>query len=69
MRQIRKARVQDATVMPMPIPILAPVDKPVEDGGGEGPGVKLNALLEIVMLGAVVVVVLGLVVLLEKGLD
>lgn len=47
--------------MLMPIPILAPVDKPVEDGG-EGPGGKLNALLEIVLLSAVGFVVLGTLV-------
>ena len=54
-------------MMPMPIPILAPVDKPVEDQG-EGPEGKLNALLEILMLSAVVFVVLGMLVLLIKGL-
>lgn len=56
------------TVMPMPIPILAPVDKRVEDGG-EGSGGKLNALLEIVVLSGVGFVVLAALVLLVKGLD
>ena len=54
--------------MLMPIPILAPVEKPAEDGG-EGPEGKLNALLEILVLSAVVFVVLGMLVLLIKGLD